>query len=136
MFLSFYNLLTAEKTKIHMNRPGYPVAFIMCIIAFVEGILFAFFTYEILTEQFESVDENQSYIDQLKKAVRPARRIVRERTELLWLRRHVVARSHTSRTPYQLPRASMAQKGGSTHDLNGQIRLARRTQRPRQESIR
>jgi hypothetical protein len=67
MFLSFYNLLTAEKTKIHMNRPGYPVAFIMCIIAFVEGILFAFFTYEILTEQFESVDENQSYIDQLKK---------------------------------------------------------------------
>jgi len=67
MFLSFYNLLTAEKTKIHMNRPGYPIAFIMCIIAFVEGILFAFFTYEILTEQFESVDENQSYIDQLKK---------------------------------------------------------------------
>lgn len=67
MFLSFYNLLTSEQTKRHMNRPGYPIAFIMCIVAFVEGILFAFFTYEILTEQFESVDENQSYIDQLKK---------------------------------------------------------------------
>jgi hypothetical protein len=67
MFLSFYNLLTSEQTKRHMNRSGYPVAFIMCIVAFVEGVLFAFFTYEILTEQFESVDENQSYIDQLKK---------------------------------------------------------------------
>lgn len=67
MFLSFYNLLTCERTKVHMNRPGYPIAFIMCIVAFVEGVLFAFFTYEILTEQFESIDENQSYIDQLKK---------------------------------------------------------------------
>lgn len=50
MFLSFYNLLTSDKTKTHMNRSGYPVAFIMCIIAFVEGVLFTFFTYEILTE--------------------------------------------------------------------------------------
>ena len=48
MFISFYNLLTAPRTKSHMNRPGYSIAFVMCIIAFVEGLLFAFFTFELV----------------------------------------------------------------------------------------
>lgn len=66
MFISFYNLLTAARTKTHMNKPGYPVAFIMCILAFVEGLLFAFFTFELLQEQYEAVEDNQSYIDDVK----------------------------------------------------------------------
>lgn len=38
----------------------------MCILAFVEGLLFAFFTYEMCQEQLESIEDNQSYIDDLK----------------------------------------------------------------------
>lgn len=66
MFLAFYHLLSAKKPKTHMNKAGYPYAFIACILAFVEGLLFAFFTYELLTEQIESIEDNQSYIDDLK----------------------------------------------------------------------
>ena len=49
-----------------MNKPQYPWVFIMCILAFVEGLLFAFFTYEMCQEQLESIEDNQSYIDDLK----------------------------------------------------------------------
>lgn len=66
MFVSFYNLLMAPRSKYHMNQPGYPMAFIMCILAFVEGLLFAFFTFELVQEQIESIEDNQSYIDDLK----------------------------------------------------------------------
>ena len=47
MGVSFYQLLIAKKAKVHMNKPDYPYVFIMCILAFVEGLLFAFFTYEM-----------------------------------------------------------------------------------------
>lgn len=33
-----------------MNKEGYPYVFIICILAFVEGLLFAFFTYEMCQE--------------------------------------------------------------------------------------
>ena len=66
MGLAFYNLLTSKKPKIHMNKPDYPYVFIMCILAFVEGLLFAFFTYEMCQEQIESLEDNQSYVDDLK----------------------------------------------------------------------
>jgi hypothetical protein len=66
MFIAFYNLLSAKKPKVHMNKANYPYVFIACIIAFVEGLLFAFFTYELLTEQIESIEDNQSYVDDLK----------------------------------------------------------------------
>lgn len=49
-----------------MNKPEYPWVFGMSIIAFVEGLLFAFFTYEMCQEQLESIEDNQSYIDDLK----------------------------------------------------------------------
>jgi hypothetical protein len=58
MAVSFYQLLMAKKAKVHMNRPDYPYAFIMCILAFVEGLLFAFFTYEMCQEQLESIEDN------------------------------------------------------------------------------
>jgi hypothetical protein len=67
MAVSFYQLLTSKKPKLHMNKPEYPYAFIMCIIAFVEGLLFAFFTYEMCQEQIESLEDNQSYVDDLKQ---------------------------------------------------------------------
>ena len=45
--LSFYNLLTSQNTKVHMNHPNYPYAFIGSILAFVEGLLFAYFTFDL-----------------------------------------------------------------------------------------
>lgn len=47
MLLSFYNLMTA-KSKVHTQKEGYVLAFILCIVAFIEGILFAFFCFELL----------------------------------------------------------------------------------------
>lgn len=47
MCVAFYQLLMAKKAKVHMNKADYPYVFIMCILAFVEGLLFAFFTYEM-----------------------------------------------------------------------------------------
>lgn len=41
-----------------MDHPFYNYAFILSIIAFVEGILFAMFTYEMFTEQLESIEDN------------------------------------------------------------------------------
>lgn len=67
MFLAFYNLLTAHRTKYHMNKDGYPYAFVACILAFVEGILFTYFTFELFQEQLKSIDDNQSYVDDLKR---------------------------------------------------------------------
>ena len=66
MFLAFYQLLSSKRPKLHMNKAWYPYVFIACILAFVEGLLFAFFTYELLQEQLESLEDNQSYIDDLK----------------------------------------------------------------------
>ena len=48
MCISFYQLLSCAKPKLHMNKPWYPYVFVMCILAFVEGLLFAFFTYELI----------------------------------------------------------------------------------------
>jgi hypothetical protein len=33
----------------------------------VEGLLFAYFTFDLLSEQITSIDDNQSYIDDMKK---------------------------------------------------------------------
>jgi palmitoyltransferase len=57
MVLSFYYLLT-EKSKDHMKKSGYPTAFIVSIISFIVGILFSFFTFELMQEQIESIEEN------------------------------------------------------------------------------
>lgn len=47
MGVSFFQLLTSKSPKLHMSSPNYPYVFVMCILAFVEGLLFAFFTYEM-----------------------------------------------------------------------------------------
>ena len=47
MCVTFYNLMTAD-SKIHMQKKGYAYAFIAAVFAFIEGILFTFFTFELL----------------------------------------------------------------------------------------
>lgn len=43
------------------------LAFILCVAGFVEGILFTFFCFELVQEQFESVSDNQTYVDDMKE---------------------------------------------------------------------
>ena len=45
---SFYFLLTSGKdSKKHMRHENYSYAFILSILAFVEGVLFTIFTWEL-----------------------------------------------------------------------------------------
>jgi hypothetical protein len=47
MILSFYYLMT-DKSKSHMVKPYYSYAFIAAVFAFIEGILFTFFCFELI----------------------------------------------------------------------------------------
>ena len=68
MVLSFYHLVQSSKTHKEMIREeGYAAAFLCGVIAFVEGILFAMFTFELLQEQMESLEDNQMFIDDRKQ---------------------------------------------------------------------
>ena len=58
MLLSFYFLLTAPNAKQIMRGKQYTYAFILSIVAFVEGVLFVLFTWELLHEQIESLEDN------------------------------------------------------------------------------
>ena len=49
MLMSFYHLMTA-KSKVHTQKDGYVLSFVLCIVGFIEGILFAFFCFELLQE--------------------------------------------------------------------------------------
>lgn len=48
--LSFYFLLTDKNSKTHMRHKNYSTAFMLSIGAFVEGVLFTIFTWELLQE--------------------------------------------------------------------------------------
>jgi hypothetical protein len=37
------------------------------ILALIEGVLFTVFTWELFTEQLESLEDNQTYIDDMQK---------------------------------------------------------------------
>ena len=56
--MSFVNLLSSQNTRSHMNHGNYPYAFIGSILAFVEGLLFAYFTFDLFSEQITSIDDN------------------------------------------------------------------------------
>jgi uncharacterized membrane protein YfcA len=60
MLLSFYKLLSSRKPKLHMNHKNYPAAFIICVLTFVTGLIFAYFTSGLLSELLESIELNQS----------------------------------------------------------------------------
>ena len=49
LLLSFYFLMTSG-SKAHMQKNGYAMAFVLCILAFIEGVLFAFFCFELIQE--------------------------------------------------------------------------------------
>ena len=57
---------TSEK---HINKPGYPIAFFLCVCVLLESILFSFFTLELVGEQLESFQDNQTYVDDLKELI-------------------------------------------------------------------
>ena len=48
-----------------MRSTNYSSGFLGSILAFVEGVLFTIFTYELLTEQCQTLTDNQTYIDDL-----------------------------------------------------------------------
>jgi hypothetical protein len=50
MLLSFYFLLTAKNAKQVMKGNNYSYGFMLSILAFVEGVLFMMFTWELLQE--------------------------------------------------------------------------------------
>lgn len=52
MALSFYFLLTSKESKQHMRNKNYSSGFLLSILAFVEGVLFTIFTWELMQEQF------------------------------------------------------------------------------------
>ena len=58
MIQSFYFLLTAKNSKEHMRGDNYSWGFLLSIVAFVEGALFVLFTWELLQEQIESIEDN------------------------------------------------------------------------------
>ena len=43
------------------------LAFVLCVVGFIEGILFTFFCFELVQEQFESIGDNQTYVDDMKE---------------------------------------------------------------------
>jgi DHHC palmitoyltransferase len=49
MIVAFYHLMTTT-SKVHMQKNGYALAFVLCVLAFIEGILFAFFCFELVQE--------------------------------------------------------------------------------------
>jgi hypothetical protein len=39
----------------------------MCVVALIEGILFTFFCFELIQEQFEAIEDNQTYVEDMKE---------------------------------------------------------------------
>ena len=62
--VSFVFVLTSEKD--YTKDPDYASGFFVGILGFLEGLLFAFFTYEMVTECTDILDSNQTYVDDLK----------------------------------------------------------------------
>jgi hypothetical protein len=58
MAFSFYFLLMSKDSKNHMKNENYSYAFLLSITAFVEGALFTVFTWELIQEQIESIEDN------------------------------------------------------------------------------
>lgn len=56
--LSFFNLLQKKNAREDMEDGIYFYAFIGNVLAFVEGCLFAYFTYDLLSDHMTSIDDN------------------------------------------------------------------------------
>lgn len=62
-------LLIQDDSELHVNKPYYAISFFFCICVMIESILFSFFTLELVGEQLESFQDNQTYVDDLKDLV-------------------------------------------------------------------
>jgi hypothetical protein len=69
MILSFYLLVSSPKEarKQQMKQDNYQYVLILSIVAFIVGVVFTLFTKELLGEQFELLEDNQTYIDDMQK---------------------------------------------------------------------
>ena len=68
MIVSFYYLISSGKSsRVHLRNENYAIVFIISILSFVIGIIFTIFTWETMSEQIDSLEENQSYIDEMKR---------------------------------------------------------------------
>lgn len=58
MVMSLYNVITAKNAMKHIGGPNYAYIFMGAVFAFLEGLLFAYFTYDLLSEHMLSIEEN------------------------------------------------------------------------------
>ena len=66
IIITWFVMLLRDTSNNHALKPGYPVAFFLWILVLVESILFSFFTLELVGEQFELFQDNQTYVDDMK----------------------------------------------------------------------
>ena len=66
ILITCFIMLLKDDEKIHVRKKYYALSFFLWICVFVIAILFAFFTLELVGEQLESFQDNQTYIDDLK----------------------------------------------------------------------
>ena len=66
IIITWFIMLLRDTNQNHATKPGYPIAFFLWILVLIESILFSFFTLELVGEQFELFQDNQTYVDDLK----------------------------------------------------------------------
>lgn len=69
ILVTSFILLMQDPSDKHINKSGYPFAFFLCVWVLIESILFSFFTLELVGEQIESFQDNQTYVDDLKDLI-------------------------------------------------------------------
>lgn len=69
ILITSFILLMQDKSNEHVKNPNYPISFFLCVCVLIESILFAFFTLELVSEQLESFQDNQTYVDDLKDLI-------------------------------------------------------------------
>lgn len=67
ILVTCFILLLREESEVHTKKKYYPVGFFLCVWVFIESILFSFFTIELVSEQLESFQDNETYVDSLKE---------------------------------------------------------------------
>ena len=68
MIMSFYFLLSSGKdSQKYLRHESYSKMFCVSIAAFVEGVLFGLYTWELIGEQLDALEENMSFIDEKQK---------------------------------------------------------------------
>jgi hypothetical protein len=69
IIVTSFILMLQDQSNSHVNKPGYPIAFFLWICTLILAVLFSFFTLELVGEQLESFQDNQTYVDDLKDLI-------------------------------------------------------------------